>query len=309
MIYIEYKLFELYTMKVVRTVLSGGKFVKIYLSQLSHWGNIYIALNMFYIIIIIINIIILIYNKYIINIKIINKKEINNYIGPLNIDIISIIYGSILSNSYALKIKGGTKIIFQQENIHNDYLYYLHSLLANLGYCNTNLPIIKTKLNKKGKIIKYLNFETWKYKSFNYIFIDWYKKNKLNKNYIKVLPKSLNIYLTPLALAIWIIDNNCKFNKKLIFFINYFKYNDILFLKNLLYYKYNINTTIYNNNNNNNNNLNNTQYIIYVSKESIPLLNKIVSPYIIPSIKYKLNNYLVPGPGNGRRNHERSINI
>lgn len=289
MIYIGYKLFELYTMKVVRTVLSGGKFVKIYLSQLSHWGNIYIALNMFYIIIII-NIIILIYNKYIINI--INKKEINNYIGPLNIDIISIIYGSILSNSYAKKIKGGTKIIFQQENIHNDYLYYLHSLLANLGYCNTNLPIIKTKLNKKGKIIKYLNFETWKYKSFNYIFIDWYKKNKLNKNYIKVLPKSLNIYLTPLALAIWIIDNNCKFNKKLIFFINYFKYNDILFLKNLLYYKYNINTTIYNNNNNNN--LNNTQYIIYVSKESIPLLNKIVSPYIIPSIKYKLNNYLVP---------------
>ena len=123
MIYIVYKLFELYTMKVVRTVLSGGKFVKIYLSQLSHWGNINIASNIFNIIklIYIIMLILLIYifytiiirqiiktkeyliliksidyinkNKYIINLNITNKKDINNNIGPLNINILSIIYG------------------------------------------------------------------------------------------------------------------------------------------------------------------------------------------------------------------------
>lgn len=273
-------------MKVVRTVLSGGKSVKIYLSQLSHWGNIYIALNMLNIII---NILILIYNKYIINIKVINIKGINNYIGPLNIDIMSIIYGSILGDSYIEKREGGkgTRIVFQQENIHNNYLYYLHSLLANLGYCNTNLPLIKIKLSKKGKIKQYIKFITWTYESFNYVFIEWYIKKELDKSYIKVIPKSLELYLTPLALAIWIIDDDCKLNKGLKFYINYFKYDDILFLTKLLYKKYNIKTTIYKGN------INNIQYIIYVWTESIPLLAKIVSPYIIPSIKYKLNNYLL----------------
>ncbi|ONH70860.1 Cytochrome b mRNA maturase bI2 [Saccharomyces cerevisiae] len=101
-------------------------------------------------------------NKYIINLNITNKKDINNNIGPLNIDILSIIYGSILGDGHAEKRKGGkgTRIVFQQEYCNINYLYYLHSLLANLGYCNTNLPLIKTRLGKKGKIRQYLKFNT-----------------------------------------------------------------------------------------------------------------------------------------------------
>ncbi|ONH74466.1 Cytochrome b mRNA maturase bI2 [Saccharomyces cerevisiae] len=90
------------------------------------------------------------------------RKDINNNIGPLNIDILSIIYGSILGDGHAEKRKGGkgTRIVFQQEYCNINYLYYLHSLLANLGYCNTNLPLIKTRLGKKGKIRQYLKFNT-----------------------------------------------------------------------------------------------------------------------------------------------------
>ena len=318
MIYIVYKLFELYTMKVVRTVLSGGKFVKIYLSQLSHWGNINIASNIFNIIklIYIIMLILLIYifytiiirqiiktkeyliliksidyinkNKYIINLNITNKKDINNNIGPLNIDILSIIYGSILGDGHAEKRKGGkgTRIVFQQEYCNINYLYYLHSLLANLGYCNTNLPLIKTRLGKKGKIRQYLKFNTWTYDSFNMIYSEWYIKNISGKGNIKVIPKSLDNYLTPLALAIWIIDDGCKLGKGLKFTTNCFSYKDVQYLLYLLHNKYNIKTTIHKGNKEN------TQFVIYVWKESIPILTKIVSPYIIPSIKYKLGNYL-----------------
>lgn len=285
-------------MKVARTVLSGGKSVKIYLSQLSHWGNINIASNIFYIIILI-YIILIIFNSYIINyfikrsinsfnninknkyiINITKKKDINNNISPLNIDILSIIYGSILGNSYIIKNKG-TIIVLEQEYCNNNYLYYLHSLLSNLGYCNSNIPLIKTKLCKKGKIKQYLKFNTWTYTSFNNIYNEWYNNNNNN---IKIIPKSLNNYLTPLALSIFIIDDGCKLGKGLNFIINNFNYKDIQYLLYLLYNKYNIKTTIINNNNNN-------KYIINVWKESIPILTKIVSPYIIPSIKYKLINY------------------
>ena len=53
-----------------------------------------------------------------------------------------------------------------------------------------------------------------------------------------------------------------------------------------IYFIYNIKSTILKGNKEN------TQFVIYVWKESIPILTKIVSPYIIPSIKYKLGNYL-----------------
>lgn len=259
--------------------------------QMSHWGKELAAsniLNEIIIIYIIISIIIIIYNKYIINIKVTKRTEINNYIGPLNIDIMSIIYGSLLGDGHAEKRKGGsgTRILFQQENNHSDYLYYLHSLLANLGYCNTNLPTIKTRLGKNGKVRQYLKFGTWTYDSFNSIFIEWYVPKESGKGYIKIIPKSLEQYLTPLALAIWIMDDGCKLNKGLKFSTNCFKYDEVLYLTELLYKKYNIKATIQKGN------IDNTQYVIYVWTESIPLLAKIVSPYIIPSIKYKLGNYL-----------------
>lgn len=275
--------------------------------QISHWGKIYIASNMFYVIIIIYIIlltpgeaegfipkaslgetIILMYNKYVIDIKVTKRSELNNYVGPLNIDIMSIIYGSLLGDGHAEKRKGGsgTRILFQQENINSAYLYYLHSLLANLGYCNTNLPTIKTRLGKNGKIRQYLRFGTWTYDSFNSIFTEWYVPKESGKGHIKIIPKSLELYLTPLALAIWIMDDGCKLNKGLKFSTNCFKYDEVLYLTELLYKKYNIKATIQKGN------VDNTQFVIYVWTESIPLLAKIVSPYIIPSIKYKLGNYL-----------------
>lgn len=278
--------------------------------QISHWGKVYLASNMYYVIIIIyiiFSIIILMYTPSfikgyltdislgktfhsvgVIDIKVTKRSELNNYVGPLNIDIISIIYGSLLGDSQAEKRKGGngTRILFQQENINSAYLYYLHSLLANLGYCNTNLPTIKTKLGKNGKIRQFLRFGTWTYDSFNYIFTEWYVPKESDKGYIKIIPKSLELYLTPLALAIWIMDDGCKLNKGLKFAIHCFKYEEVLYLTELLYKKYNIKATIQKGN------INNTQYIIYVWTESIPFLAKIVSPYIIPSIKYKLGNYL-----------------
>lgn len=249
--------------------------------QMSHWGIVN-ALNVLIIIFIIIYI-----SKYIIYSKISHRKEINNYIGPLNIDIISIIYGSLLGDCYGEKRKGGkgTRFVFQQENVHKDYLYYLHSLVANIGYCNTNLPTIKTRLGKQGKIRQYLKFNTWTYDSFNNIYNEWYIIDKNGKN-IKIVPKTLNKYLTPLALAIWIIDDGCKLSKGLKFATNSFKYEDIQYLVYLLYNKYNIKATIQNSN------IEHNQYIIYVWKESIPILANIISPYIIPSIKYKLNGYL-----------------
>jgi ubiquinol-cytochrome c reductase cytochrome b subunit len=96
-----------------------------------------------------------------------NKSKVNKLkgiyrIGAHNKDIISIIFGSLLGNSNSEKIFSGvgTRFNFYQEAVHVKYMLFLHKLLSELGYCNSKLPIITTRLSSKGKIKKIIKFST-----------------------------------------------------------------------------------------------------------------------------------------------------
>jgi ubiquinol-cytochrome c reductase cytochrome b subunit len=83
-------------------------------------------------------------------------------IGPHNIDILSIIFGSLLGDAYAeyRKQGKGTRISFMQESSHITYLLGLHNLVSDLGYCNTISPKTLTRLGKLGKVRQYAKFHT-----------------------------------------------------------------------------------------------------------------------------------------------------
>ncbi len=199
-------------------------------------------------------------------------------IGPHNIDVISIIFGSLLGDAHGEKrLKGlGTRFSFYQEDSHVEYLLYLHKMLSELGYCNPKVPIITNRLGAKGKIRKIIRFSTWTYTSFNWIHDLWYKDNK------KCVPECIGQYLTPLALAIWIMDDGAKVGKSLKLSTNSFTYNECLILVKALNDNFNIKASIQSAGSNN-------QYIIYIWKESMIDLRNIISLYIIPEMKYKIN--------------------
>ena len=205
-------------------------------------------------------------------------------IGPHNIDIISIIFGSLLGDGHAEKrLIGaaasqppGTRITFYQESTHVEYLLYLHKLLGELGYCNSKVPTITSRLGNKGKVRKIIRFRTWTYTSFNWIHDLWYKDK------IKCVPECIGQYLTPLALAIWIMDDGTKMGKGLKLSTNCFSYNECLILVKVLKDNFNLKASIQSAGSNN-------QYIIYIWKESMDDLRNIVSSYIVPSMKYKIN--------------------
>jgi len=92
-------------------------------------------------------------------------------IGPHNKNILSIIFGSLLGDSYAeFRSKGkGTRISFYQECSHLSYLLWLHKYLADLGYCNPSVPKIDKRLGTKGVVRKIIRFRTWTYSSLNWI--------------------------------------------------------------------------------------------------------------------------------------------
>jgi len=80
-------------------------------------------------------------------------------IGPHNIDILSIIFGSLLGDAHAEKRRSGTRFIFYQEGSHKEYLLFLHKIISELGYSNTKIPILTNRLSK-GKIRKIIRFST-----------------------------------------------------------------------------------------------------------------------------------------------------
>lgn len=207
-----------------------------------------------------------------------NKIKGLQRIGPHDQIIYSIIFGSLLGDGHAEKRNGGlgTRISFYQESTHLSYLLWLHSLLSSKGYCNETLPKIQTRLGTRGRVRKTLRFHTWTYTSFNFIHDLFYPSNK-----IKQVPHNIAEYLTPLALAIWIMDDGAKVSKGLKFCTNSFSYSDCLLLVDVLHLNFKLKSSVQSAGVTN-------QYRIYIWKESMPVLREIVSPYIVPEMKYKL---------------------
>lgn len=232
-----------------------------------------------------------------------SKRKIRSEkrIGPHNYDILSIIFGSLLGDGYAEKriIGNGTRICFYQEGKHLAYLTWLHKLISNLGYCNPQIPVIQTRLGKKGIVRKTVRFSTWTYTSFNWIHELWYIRHSSNSceadNWtmmpkaalkpasllLKIVPKNIDSYFTPLALAIWIMDDGVKVGTGLKLARNTFSYEDCLYLVKILYVKYDLKASVQSAGVIN-------QYHIYIWKESMPKLREIVLPFIHPSMKYKI---------------------
>lgn len=134
----------------------------------------------------------------------------------------------------------------------------------------------RTRKLKNVETSYYIRFETFTFTSFNWIREAFYVKGR------KIIPYCLEQYLTPLALAIWIQDDGCKIKKKgFKFCTNGFTLTEIKNLSEILNKKYGLKTSIIKTGAVN-------QYNIYITKNSLNTLIKIVKPYMHESMLYKL---------------------
>lgn len=203
-------------------------------------------------------------------------------IGPHDIDVLSILIGSLLGNCHLERSGNGSRFCFQQEGSHEDYLKWFYDYLAIRGYATSNIPKIQTRMGEGGKIRKVLRFKTWTYSSFNWIHELFY----IRTNYVgvKVVPdiSILDMYIRPLALAVWIADDGGRVGSGLKLSTNSFKYEECMILVELLRIKYGLVVTIQSSGAPD-------QYVLFIHKQSIELLYKIVEPHLHPSMKYKFN--------------------
>jgi hypothetical protein len=100
------------------------------------------------------------------------------------------------------------------------------------------------------------------------------------KNNLKIIPRNLGDYLTPLALATWYLNDSSK-GSKVVSSIFQVSRKDLEYLCEILKSKYNIDTIIQSGGKD--------RETLYIKSSSMVTFSKIVKPYILPSLYYKLN--------------------
>ena len=132
-----------------------------------------------------------------------NIRAINR-IGPQNEDVISVIIGSTIGDGYLHKRSGeGVRVCYRQSNIHKEYLMWLYEFYYSRGYTSNLQPrqYTRTLRSKEGKVYYGYEFNTFTFRSFSWIHEMFYHKGK------KVIPLNIFEYLTPLALAVLVMDD------------------------------------------------------------------------------------------------------
>lgn len=202
-------------------------------------------------------------------------------IGPHNLNLLSILIGSLLGDGHMEKDGNGSRFAFYQSKKNGEYLLWLHKRLFELGYCKRELPLIQTRLNLKGELRYYYRFRTFTYSSFNWIYESFYVNGR------KILPLFIEEFLSAEALAIWIMDDATHHkNRGLRFCTHNFLLQECKFMQKILKDKYDLDSTLHK--------ITGTvplQYNIYILKSSMDKLEKIVKPFIHPTMLYKLGQY------------------
>jgi ubiquinol-cytochrome c reductase cytochrome b subunit len=184
--------------------------------------------------------------------------------------------GSLLGDGTMEKDGNGSRFAFYQEKINGEYLLWLHHTISSLGYCKTEIPLIQTRKGINGELRYIYRFRTYTFSSFNWIYEEFYPNKR------KTVPKALDLYLSPMALAIWLMDDGTLYkNKGIKFCTNSFTLKEIQYLATLLEKKYSLNTSIHKTGIVN-------QYSLYIPKSSLNKFIELVKPYVHPSMYYKL---------------------
>ena len=85
---------------------------------------------------------------------------------PYNLDVLSLIIGSLLSNSYMEKHGLGFRIVFIKRSRSVEYLMKFHSFFANNGYCSKKKPKMSKLVGKGNNVIFIYRFKTYSFSNF-----------------------------------------------------------------------------------------------------------------------------------------------
>ncbi len=197
-------------------------------------------------------------------------KTPNNY--QYNSEEFQIILGSVLGDGSLIKThtNGGTILKIAHCEKQKEYLEYKWNFLKN------NASEIKHYKfhDSRRKNPEYYNYQfyTKSSKTLNEMYNNWYHP-------YKIIYREDLLKLAPLGLAIWYMDDGYKVKDGgAMLCTNNFTKFELEIIKDMFLKNFNIEVTL-------NNNVSN---LVYIPFKEFPKFKKIIEPYIIDCMKYKL---------------------
>jgi recombination protein RecA len=170
--------------------------------------------------------------------------------------------------TYRLKVEHSLK---QREYL--DWLYF------NFKEWINKAPEVRERTSL-GKIIETYGFTTYTSSILKFYAQKFYQKGK------KIIPKTIDKMITPQSLAIWFMDDGSiksKAHKTLLIHTQGYSKDDLELITKVLQEKFGLKIGLQ------------KQYDkwrLYIFSESVDNFKKIISPHILPSMRYKFNDKL-----------------
>jgi len=152
-----------------------------------------------------------------------------------------------------------------------DYLFWKYKIFKNIVNSEPKRIVWKDKKRNINNISWY--FHTLTTQELGNLYSLFYRRKK------KILPENLYDLLTPLSLAIWTMDDGDNDRDSIRYNIQCFSWKEQKVLKKLLEKKYQLESNL---------NKDRNSYRLRVKKSSKVKLIKLISPFIIPSMEYKI---------------------
>lgn len=191
----------------------------------------------------------------------------------------TVITGSLLGDGTMRVGRGSINANFKIEHglQQKAYVEWKHNLLKRLVFTG---PRLSYRYSESGmKYAKSWWFRTIRHPVLTQIYRQFYAGEGFRCGK-KVVPQSVKQDLTPLALAIWVMDDG-SYSKGAINLSTYaFSVRDIYFLKECLQEKFRVETTPTRDRD--------KGYRLFCTRASTANLARIIRPYIIPSMRYKI---------------------
>ena len=222
-------------------------------------------------------------------------------IGPHNIKPLEIIIGGMLGDFWSHKIPGqilpSVRFSIEQSLSNSGYIFYLWRTLGELGYTVAEEPavVLKAPNRKSLKSDIYSNpMEmaakfNFRLSLFTFTSLAWVHDgfyHNVNGKQIKRVPEWIHLYLTPLGIAHWFMqDGSRQAGQGVSFATNSFTHGDTVRLAELLTSMYGLKTSVVKTGKEG-------QWLISIWKRSMPDFVRIVGPHMSLSMHYKLEGYI-----------------
>ncbi len=189
----------------------------------------------------------------------------------------SVVIGLLLSDGwiiFASKTNKNARLGFKQSLARSYYVWFVFNQLSH--YCSS-YPIVTSGI-RAGNRFYGLQIYTRSMPCITELRFLFYPAG------VKIVPHNIYELLTPVALAHWIMGDGSAKSHGLILCTDSYSIEDTIRLINVLIIRYRLECTFRVHRTN--------QYRIYIRQPSMPSLLNIVSPYMHPSMLYKLKSSL-----------------